>query len=64
MFLIYADRGGRAEERSPIITVPLPSREASGRFPDAGYVGGFQTRPQEYEERLIRFYDGALLGAG
>lgn len=32
--------------------------------PDAGHVGGFQTRPQEYEERVICFFDGALLGAG
>jgi hypothetical protein len=29
---------------------------------EAGHVGGFQARPREYEQRVTRFFDRALLG--
>ena len=31
-------------------------------IPEAGHIQGFSLRPQEYEERMARFFDQALLG--
>lgn len=45
-----------------IIFDVFSGREAGARR-DAGHLSGFQTRPQEYEERETRFFDGTLLGA-
>ena len=44
-------------------------RAASGpkvlwKIAEAGHVGGFQARPGEYEQRVSRFFDQALLGKG
>ena len=33
------------------------------RVPGAGHTGGIDARPREYERRVIRFFDRALLGA-
>jgi len=31
-------------------------------IPEAGHIEGFSLRPQEYEERMVRFFDQVLLG--
>jgi hypothetical protein len=33
------------------------------KIPEATHVGGLQARPREYEQRVTRFFDRALLGA-
>jgi uncharacterized protein len=64
MFLIYAENGGGGEELNPDYYRAASEPKSLWEVAGAGHVGGFQTRPQEYEERVIRFFDGALLGAG
>ena len=31
--------------------------------PGAGHTGGIEARPQEYERRVVAFFDDALLGS-
>ena len=33
-------------------------------IPEAGHIGGLRARPQAYEERVLRFFNQALLGGG
>jgi hypothetical protein len=30
-------------------------------IPEAGHTGGLETRPDEYEQRVVAFFDQALL---
>ena len=32
-------------------------------MPGAGHVGGIDAQPAEYEQRVVSFFDEALLGA-
>jgi len=38
--------------------------KALWRIPEARHVGGLDARPREYEDRVTRFFDTALLGSG
>ena len=64
LFLIYAENSGGGEELNPDYYRAASEPKSLWKVQDAGHVGGFQTQPEEYEERVIRFFDGALLGAG
>jgi hypothetical protein len=33
-------------------------------IPEAKHIGGFNLHPEEYEQRVIAFFDGALLQSG
>ena len=33
-------------------------------MPDSQHIAGITTRPQEYERRVVAFFDRALLGKG
>ena len=51
--------------RWEVFTDETESRSGRLRIARGGrHVGGFQTRPREYEEQVIHFFDGALLRAG
>jgi hypothetical protein len=45
-----------------------PGRAAAGRpkaiwrIPEVSHTGGITTRPEEYEQRVVGFFDRALLG--
>ena len=57
-------RAGSVRSRNPPTarsTRPRASRRRSGRCPTAGHVGGIEARPEEYERRVIAFFDDALL---
>ena len=64
LFLIYAGRGGGGEELTPHYYRAASGPKALWKIPEAGHVGGFQARPREYEQRVTRFLDRALLGLG
>ena len=62
LFLIYAGHGGGGEELNPDYYRAASTPKTLWKIPEAGHVGGFQARPREYEERVTRFFDRALLG--
>ena len=60
VFLIYADRGQGGEKLS------ADYYEAAGEpkqlwKTDSSHTGGYDARPGEYERRVVRFFDEALL---
>jgi uncharacterized protein len=61
LLLVYAGRGGGGEELTPDYYRAASYPKALWKIPEAGHVGGFRARPDEYERRLIRFLDRALL---
>ena len=63
LFLVYAGRGGGGEELNPDYYRAASFPKALWKIPEAGHVGGLQARPREYEQRVTRFFDRALLGA-
>ena len=64
LLLIYAGRGGGGEELNPAYYRAASAPKMLWKLPEAGHVGGFQARPHEYERRVTRFFDQALLGRG
>jgi hypothetical protein len=61
VFYIYADPGGGGELLSQdyyeLATGPKEVWEIDG-----SHIGGIDAEPEEYERRVVAFYDGALLG--
>ncbi len=64
LLFIYAGRGGGGEELNPEYYRAASSPKTLWKVAEAGHVGGFQARPQEYEKRVTVFFDRALLGLG
>jgi uncharacterized protein len=62
VFFIYAGHGAGGEEFNPDFYEAAESPKALWKIPEAGHVGGFRARPYEYEQRLVAFFDRALLG--
>ena len=63
VFLIWTKQG-----ESEVLTPDFYERaegpeDASGRSPTAATPRRLETRPQEYEQRVVAFLDEALLGA-
>ena len=63
LFLIYAAHGGGGEELNPDYFEAASEPKTVWRVDEAEHVGGFDARPREYEERVIGFFDQALLQA-
>ena len=61
LFLIYAAHGGGGEELNPDYFEAASEPKTVWRVDEAEHVGGFDARPREYEERVIGFFDQALL---
>ena len=60
VFFVYAGHGVGGEEFNPDLyqaARPLSHLED----PEARHVGGFDARPREYEQRVVGFFDSALL---
>jgi hypothetical protein len=64
VLLVYAGRGGGGEELNPSYFRAAEQPKALWEIPEAGHVGGYDTRPREYERRVAGFFDRALLGSG
>jgi uncharacterized protein len=62
VFFIYAGHGAGGEEYNPDYYAAAGAPKALWRIPEAGHTGGFQARPREYEQRVVGFFDRALLG--
>ena len=62
MFLIYAGRGVDSEELNVHFYQAALAPKTLWLIPEAGHVGGFEARPDEYERRVTGFFDRALLG--
>ena len=63
-FFIYGERGQPAEKpANRAFYADAGEPKAIWEVPDAGHVGGIEARQEEYERRVIAFFDTALLKA-
>ena len=62
LFLIYAGRGGEGEEFNVDYYQAAHAPKALWKIAEAHHVGGYQARPHQYEQRIVAFFDHALLG--
>ena len=62
VLFIYGERGQSVEEpANRAFYADAREPKAIWEVPEAGHVGGLEARPEEYERRVIGFFDGALL---
>jgi fermentation-respiration switch protein FrsA (DUF1100 family) len=62
LFLIYADPGlGGENTRQPKYYAAAGEPKAMWKVPGSKHTGGIDARPAEYEQRVIAFFDRALL---
>ena len=64
VLFVYAGRGGGGEELNPLFYRAAVAPKSLWRIDEAGHLGGLAARPREYERRLTRFLDRALLEEG
>jgi dienelactone hydrolase len=62
VFFIYAGHGAGGEEYNLDYYRAAHAPKALWEIPEAHHTGGFQARPREYEQRVVGFFDKALLG--
>jgi uncharacterized protein len=63
VFLIYADPGlGGENTRQPKYYAAAGKPKAIWKVQGSKHTGGIDARPAEYEQRVIAFFDDALLG--
>jgi uncharacterized protein len=64
VFFIYGEHGQDGERNlNPTYYAAARGPKAIWEVPGSGHVGGIDARPKEYERRVTRFFDRALLGA-
>lgn len=64
VMLMYADPGqGGERQRQPRYYAAARQPKAIWNVPNSGHTGGIKAQPREYEERVIAFFDRALLRA-
>ena len=63
VLLIWAPNSPNQEDLNPTYRRQIGPSASIWTLPDAPHVGGLQTHPGEYEERVIEFFDTALLGS-
>ncbi len=61
VFFVYAGNGGGGEELNPTYYRAARAPRSMWKIDEARHVGGFEARPQEYEARVVGFFDRALL---
>jgi len=64
LLLVYAGRGGGGEELTPEYFEAAGEPKMLWKIGEAKHVGGLQARPHEYENRIVGFFDDALLRKG
>lgn len=63
VFLVYADPGmGGESTRQPRYYAAADEPKAIWKVPGAGHTGGIDAAPDEYEQRVVGFFDESLLG--
>ena len=64
VFLIFTEPGmGGEDVRQPEYFAAAREPKRIWKVPGAEHTGGIEARPAEYEQRVIDFLDGALLGS-
>jgi hypothetical protein len=58
---LYAGAAGVVAASSTDTPAPSGRRRATGSSTKAAHTGGSTARPQEYERRVVGFFDQALL---
>jgi dienelactone hydrolase len=61
VFFIYAGHGTGGEEYNPDYYAAAAAPKVLWKIPEAHHTAGFQTRPREYEQRVVSFFNRALL---
>ena len=62
VLLIYAHPGsGGGAARQPTYYAAARQPKSMWLVPGSGHTGGLAARPAEYEERVVAFFDRALL---
>ncbi len=61
VLFVYAGHGAGGEEFNQDFYDAAKAPKAIWRIPEANHVGGYDARPREYEQRVIGFFDRALL---
>ena len=61
VFFIYAGHGAGGEEYNPDYYAAAGAPKALWKIPEAHHTAGFQVRPREYEQRVVSFFNRALL---
>ncbi len=64
VLLIQAETGLGGEELNPRYAAAAGTTAELWRVPGSTHVGGLRAAPQEYERRVIDFFDRALVGPG
>jgi hypothetical protein len=60
VFLIHATRGQGGEELNPTYYAAAGDPKILWEISESGHTGGIEARPEEYERRVIAFFDRAL----
>ena len=63
VFLIFATKGQGGEQLSSDFHEAAREPKELWEIPEATHTGGITARPAEYEQRVIAFFDRALLGS-
>jgi uncharacterized protein len=61
VFLIYTSHGQGGENLNPTFYAAAREPKTLWKIPEASHTGGIEVRPQEYERRVVGFFDRALL---
>jgi uncharacterized protein len=61
MFLIAAPNAPTGEDLNRGYFAAAGEPKTLWEIPESGHVGGLSARPREYERRVVRFFDNALL---
>jgi uncharacterized protein len=62
VFLIYAEHGAGGEDLNKNFYRAAGEPKQLWRVPGAGHTGGLTAQPRTYEQRVVDFFDRALLG--
>jgi uncharacterized protein len=63
LLLVYGEHGQPQEiAMSPEFYDVAQQPKQIWEVPDAGHIDGLDAQPEEYEQRMIDFFDQALLG--
>ena len=63
VFFIYGEDGQEVEKAlNPVLYDAALPPKAIWEVPGAGHTGGIEAQPEEYERRVIGFFDRTLLG--
>jgi uncharacterized protein len=63
VFLIFSTNGQGGEQLSSDYHAAAGEPKELWEIPDAGHIGGITAHPEEYERRVVGFFDRTLLGA-